>query len=379
MAIAPLRDQHPPAEADDSSAAATAADHLSVTDDVRIKKVVEMVSPESLVGDLPISGVAERLVTRTRSEICDVLHARDDRLVVIVGPCSIHDPKAGLDYAARLAKARGQWREDLLLVMRVYFEKPRTVVGWKGLINDPGIDNTFKINDGLHIARRFLLDISEQGAPAAVEFLDLITPQYLADVVSWGAIGARTTESQGHRELGSGLSCPLGFKNGTGGNVQIAADAVRSARNGHHFISVKKDGGVAIFETAGNDDAHIILRGGKEPNYDKPSVDAACALLERSGLAQRVMIDFSHANSRKDHRRQPSVAADVAAQMAAGDERIFGVMIESHLVEGRQDHQAGGDNTYGQSITDACVGWETTEEMLAQLAEAVRARRGQRG
>ncbi|MCA8836396.1 MAG: 3-deoxy-7-phosphoheptulonate synthase [Proteobacteria bacterium] len=351
-------------------------DAKSVTDDVRIGKVVDMCSPEELLRELQAGANDAELVLRSRGEIRDILHDKDDRLVVVVGPCSIHDPRAGLEYAGLLAQARKQWSEDLLLVMRVYFEKPRTVVGWKGLINDPYIDNSFSINDGLRIARRFLLDIAGLEVPSAVEFLDLITPQYLADVVSWGAIGARTTESQGHRELGSGLSCPLGFKNGTGGNIQIAADAVGASRQPHHFISVKKDGRAAVFQTRGNKDSHIILRGGSsEPNYDAASVGRACEILKASGLDEKLMIDFSHANSHKDHRNQPRVAEDVAGQIATGDARIFGVMIESHLVEGRQEYSVGGSNVYGQSITDACVSWDTTEQMFDTLASAVRARR----
>jgi len=292
-----------------------------------------------------------------------------------VGPCSVHDVRAALEYAERLLALKKALEKDLVVVMRVYFEKPRTTVGWKGLINDPDLDGSFQINKGLRIARQLLLNINEMGMPAGTEFLDMITPQYYADLVSWGAIGARTTESQVHRELASGLSCPVGFKNGTDGNVKIAVDAIKAASSPHHFLSVTKGGHSAIVSTNGNEDCHIILRGGKQPNYDAASVDAACKELASGGLAQRLMIDVSHANSAKQYKRQVEVARDVAGQIAAGDERIIGVMIESHLCEGRQDLVPGKTLTYGQSITDACIGWDDTEMLLNELAEAVRKRR----
>jgi 3-deoxy-7-phosphoheptulonate synthase len=304
-----------------------------------------------------------------------VLHGMDDRLVVVIGPCSIHDPKAAREYAARLVKERQRHAADLEIVMRVYFEKPRTTVGWKGLINDPDLDGSFQINRGLRLARELLLDINELGLPAGCEYLDMITPQYIADLVAWGAIGARTTESQVHRELASGLSCPVGFKNGTDGNVRIAIDAIKAAQQPHHFLSVTKGGHSAIVSTNGNEDCHIILRGGKAPNYDRQSVDAACQEIARAGLAQRLMIDASHANSQKKPENQVPVCQDVGARISEGEERIFGVMVESHLVAGRQDLVAGKPLTYGQSITDGCIGWEDSERVLDVLAEAVRARR----
>ena len=288
-----------------------------------------------------------------------MLHGADDRLLVVVGPCSIHDYDAAIEYATRLAALRAELSTDLIIVMRVYFEKPRTTVGWKGLINDPNLDDSYRINDGLRLARRILLEINELDLPAGTEYLDMITPQYIADLIAWGAIGARTTESQVHRELASGLSCPVGFKNGTDGDVRIAVDAIKAASAPHHFLSVTKGGHSAIVHTAGNEDGHIILRGGKAPNYDAASVEATCAELAAAGLAARLMIDCSHANSRKSHERQLDVARDVAAQIAGGDERIFGVMLESHLNEGRQDLVPGQELEYGVSITDACIGWES--------------------
>lgn len=345
------------------------------TDDLRITGTRELRSPEELISLVPVSESAAQTVTRCRSDVRDILQGRDDRLVVIVGPCSIHDPEAALEYADKLASLASALKDELCIVMRVYFEKPRTTVGWKGLINDPTMDNTFQINEGLEIARRLLADINGKGIPAGVEYLDLISPQYIADFVGWGAIGARTTESQGHRELASGLSCPVGFKNGTAGSVQIAVDAIGAARGSHNFLSVTKDGNSAIFQTSGNDDCHVILRGGKShTNYDAASVDDACALLVKAGLPERVMIDCSHANSRKLHRRQRYVCRDICAQLQDGDSRIMGVMIESNLVEGNQN-PSNKPLVRGQSVTDACISWEDTVPMLEQLAQAVKARR----
>ena len=306
----------------------------------------------------------------TRHQIADLVHGRDKRLLVIIGPCSIHDPKAAFEYAQRLLPLRKKYEKELLIVMRVYFEKPRTTVGWKGLINDPHLNGTFDINFGLRQARRLLLDLNNLGVPASTEFLDMITPQYYADLISWGAIGARTTESQVHRELASGLSCPVGFKNGTDGNLKIAIDAISAASHPHHFLSVTKAGHSAIVHTAGNPDCHVILRGGKEPNYSAEHVKAAADQLAKAGVTTKLMVDFSHANSRKDYTRQMEVARDVAAQLQNGEQNIMGIMVESHLVEGRQDKP----ETYGQSITDACIGWNTTEELLALMAEANRGR-----
>lgn len=345
------------------------------TDDLRIKEIREVIPPVQLHEALPITDAASKTVFDARRAIQDILHGRDDRLLVIVGPCSIHDPAAARDYAQRLMEEREALAEDLEIVMRVYFEKPRTTVGWKGLINDPNLDGSFQINDGLRLARSLLLDLASQGMPAAVEYLDVISPQYVADLVAWGAIGARTTESQVHRELASGLSCPVGFKNGTDGGVQIAIDAIRAAAQPHHFLSLTKAGHSAIFSTSGNPDCHLILRGGKEPNYDAASVAAAVEKLAAVGLPPRVMVDFSHANSRKQHMRQIEVGRDVADQLAGGSRDIMGVMIESHLVAGRQDVKPGQALVYGQSITDACIGWDDTRPLLYELAEAVRRRR----
>jgi 3-deoxy-7-phosphoheptulonate synthase len=328
-----------------------------------------------VLGDFPITSKAARTVFETRRAIHRILHGADDRLLVITGPCSIHDVKAGKEYAARLRDLKERWGDDLLIVMRVYFEKPRTTVGWKGLINDPNLDGSFHINEGLRVARQLLLELNESGMPAGSEFLDMITPQYIADLVSWGAIGARTTESQVHRELASGLSCPVGFKNGTDGNVRIAMDAIRAAQAPHHFLSVTKDGRSAIVSTTGNEDCHVILRGGKQPNYDAASVDAAAKSLAESGIPARIMIDCSHANSGKEPAKQIAVGQNVAAQVAAGDPRIVGIMIESHLKAGRQDLIPGKSLVYGQSITDACVGWEDTKTVVDTLAEAARLRR----
>ncbi len=344
--------------------------YLYQTDDVKIKEVKELLPPIAHLYNLPISEAASGLVHRTRHEIADLIHGKDNRLLVIIGPCSIHDPEAALEYAGKLLPLRKKYEQELLIVMRVYFEKPRTTVGWKGLINDPHINGTFDINFGLHQARKLLLALNDMGMPASTEFLDMITPQYYADLISWGAIGARTTESQVHRELASGLSCPVGFKNGTDGNLKIAIDAIGAAGHPHHFLSVTKTGHSAIVHTAGNADCHVILRGGKEPNYDSEHVRAAAQELTKAGMPTKMMVDCSHANSRKDFRRQKEVAQDIAAQLAAGENDIMGVMVESHLVEGRQDKP----EVYGQSITDACIGWDTTEEVLELLAKANRHR-----
>ncbi|EGQ9312310.1 3-deoxy-7-phosphoheptulonate synthase AroG [Vibrio vulnificus] len=345
------------------------------TDDVRINNVKELLPPVAVLEKYPATETASSTTFQSRNDIHNILIGKDDRLLVIVGPCSIHDPVAAVEYGKRLKTLRDELKGDLEIVMRVYFEKPRTTVGWKGLINDPYLNDTYKLNDGLRMGRKLLLDLTDMGLPTASEFLDMITPQYVADLISWGAIGARTTESQVHRELASGLSCPVGFKNGTDGNIKIASDAIRSASASHHFLSVTKYGHSAIVETAGNPDCHIILRGGKEPNYSVAHVSAVKEELATSGLPQKVMIDFSHANSSKQYKRQMLVADDVSEQLAAGEEAIFGVMIESHLVEGRQDLVEGKAATYGQSITDACIGWEDTETVLRQLANAVAARR----
>jgi 3-deoxy-7-phosphoheptulonate synthase len=345
------------------------------TDDLRIKWTKVVLPPVFLEEELPITEKASDTVFRARAEITNILQGKDQRLLVVVGPCSIHDPKAAREYAAKLRGMIDELSRDLLIVMRVYFEKPRTTIGWKGLINDPHLDESFKINDGLRIARHLLLDLAEMGVPSGTEFLDMITPQYVADLVSWGAIGARTTESQVHRELVSGLSCPVGFKNGTSGNVQIAIEAIQAAAHEHTFLGHSKNGQSAIFVTNGNPDCHLILRGGRKTvNYDAASVNEACTLLEKGGLSPRLMIDCSHANSNKDHTRQPTVCRDVAGQIAKGDRRIIGVMIESNLVAGAQKFVAGSPLVYGQSITDACLGWDGTSALLRELAVAVRAR-----
>jgi len=345
------------------------------TDDLRIRETKELVSPAQVHEQFPITDAAAELIYGTRRAIHSILQGTDDRLLVVVGPCSIHDVKAAREYATRLKGIRDKLAEDLLIVMRVYFEKPRTTVGWKGLINDPDLDESFHINKGIRLARELLLDLNNMGVPAGTEYLDLISPQYVADLVSWGAIGARTTESQGHRELASGLSCPVGFKNATNGTITIAVDAIRAAIRPHHFLSVTKEGRTAIFSTAGNEDCHLILRGGLEPNFDAASVDAAAREMQRAGLRPNIMIDFSHANSRKRPERQLDVARDVMEQVKGGDDRIIGVMIESHLIAGRQDVSPGTALTYGQSITDACIGWPDTEPLLESLAEAARGRR----
>ncbi len=347
-------------------------------DDVRIQEIKELVPPSHVLREYPATQKAAEVAYEARQAIHRILFGADDRLLVVIGPCSIHDTDAALEYARRLKVEAERLKDDLLVVMRVYFEKPRTTVGWKGLINDPYLDNSFRINEGVRLARKVLWEINEVGLPAGTEFLDMITPQYIADLISWGAIGARTTESQVHRELASGLSCPVGFKNGTDGNVRIAIDAIKAAQSPHHFLSVTKAGHSAIVSTRGNEDCHVILRGGKAPNYDAPSVDAACKELAAAGVPGKVMIDFSHANSSKQHRRQIDVARDVGGQMAAGDERIIGVMVESHLKEGRQDLVPGKELEYGKSITDACIGWEDSVDVLDILAESVRARRVRR-
>ena len=345
------------------------------TDDVRIKRIEELAPPGHIMREFSLSESASQVTFNAREAIHRVLHDADDRLVVIIGPCSIHDPAAAIDYAKQLVVAREQYKDTLEIVMRVYFEKPRTTVGWKGLINDPDLNQTFDINKGLRMARKLLLEINELGLPAAVEFLDMISPQYIADLVSWGAIGARTTESQVHRELASGLSCPVGFKNGTDGNVKIAIDAIQAARRPHHFLSVTKAGHSAIVSTNGNEDCHLILRGGKTPNYDAANVSASCEQIAKGGLPQRIMIDASHANSEKNPERQLPVCENIAEQLAAGDERIFGVMVESNLVGGRQDLVEGQTLTYGQSITDGCINWETSQKVLQILSDGVAARR----
>jgi len=354
------------------------ADKTSLTDDERIQDIVPLPPPEHLIRFFPIQGTAvEALITETRRQVRQILQGRSDRLIVIMGPCSIHDPAAALAYAEKLAAERKRHAGELELIMRVYFEKPRTTVGWKGLINDPYLNGSFRINEGLRIARDLLVRINQTGVPAGCEFLDVISPQYIGDLVSWGAIGARTTESQVHRELASGLSAAVGFKNGTDGNVKIAVDALLASRQEHHFLSVHKSGQVAIVETRGNEDCHIILRGGKEPNYDAKSVQAACTELAKAKLPERLMIDCSHANATKQYQRQLDVARDIGAQLAAGERRIIGGMVESHLVEGRQDLVKGQPLRFGQSITDPCLGWDDSVAVLEELAGAVRRRRGQ--
>ena len=345
------------------------------TDDLRIREMKELTPPLHLIREFPVTPETEQTASQARVALHRILHGQDDRLMVVIGPCSIHDPNAALEYARRLVEQRRRFAGELEVIMRVYFEKPRTTVGWKGMINDPYMDNSFRINDGLRMARELLRDINELGLPAGTEFLDVISPQYIADLISWGAIGARTTESQVHRELASGLSCPVGFKNGTDGNIKIAADAIKAASQAHHFLSVTKGGHSAIVSTAGNEDCHIILRGGKTPNYDAASVEEACKQLAANGLAGRLMIDASHANSSKNPQNQVPVCADIGRQIAAGDTRIVGVMVESHLVGGRQDLVPGKELTYGQSVTDGCIDWETSIAVLEDLAASVRQRR----
>lgn len=347
------------------------------TDDLRIIGMDELTPPQKLHEEFTLNQVASETVYKGRQQAHEIIHGRDDRLLVVVGPCSIHDVDAALEYASRLTQLRNALQKDLHIIMRVYFEKPRTSIGWKGLINDPDLDNSFQINKGLRMARKLLLDLANMGMPAGTEFLDLISPQYVADLVSWGAIGARTTESQGHRELASGISCPIGFKNGTYGNVNIAINAIAAALRPHHFLSVTKEGNTAIFATRGNEDCHVILRGGKDPNYDASSVAEAVAELHKEGLPPYLMVDFSHANSCKDYRRQVEVAQDIASQLMEGQRAICGVMIESHLLEGNQkaEGKTRDELVYGKSITDACINWDTTERVLNTLAEAVRVRR----
>ena len=357
-------------------------DRTSQTDDARIKDITVLPPPEHLIRFFPIRGSAtESLIERTRKSIQNIMNGKDDRLLVVIGPCSIHDPAAALDYARRLKEVREQYKDTLEIVMRVYFEKPRTTVGWKGLINDPYLDESYRIDEGLRIARQLLIEINRIGLPAGSEFLDVISPQYIGDLIAWGAIGARTTESQVHRELASGLSAPIGFKNGTDGNIKIATDAIQAAGGGHHFLSVHKNGQVAIVQTNGNPDCHVILRGGKTPNYDAASVAAACKDLAAAKLPQTLMVDCSHANSSKQHEKQQEVARDIAAQVAAGSRSVFGVMLESHLQAGAQKFTPGKNDdsqlTYGQSITDACLGWDDSMKALQVLAQAVSQRRSQ--
>ncbi len=348
---------------------------LHRTDDLRVKEIKELAPPAHLLRELGLTEQAAATTYDARQAIHRILHGADDRLLVVMGPCSVHDVQAAREYAGKLLEAKRALAEDLLIVMRVYFEKPRTTVGWKGLINDPKLDGSFHINEGLRMARELLLQLNESGMPVGCEFLDMITPQYIADLVSWGAIGARTTESQIHRELASGLSCPVGFKNGTDGNIRIAVDAIRAAQAPHHFLSVTKGGHSAIVSTTGNEDCHLILRGGKVPNYDAASVDAAGRGLAEAGIPARIMIDFSHSNSSKKPEKQVDVGQDVAQQMAGGDDRIFGVMVESHLKAGRQDLIPGKPLAYGVSITDGCIGWAESRTLLDTLAEGVRKRR----
>jgi 3-deoxy-7-phosphoheptulonate synthase len=355
-------------------------DRTSQTDDERIKDITVLPPPEHLIRFFPIRGTPiESLISSTRHNIQRIMAGDDDRLLVIIGPCSIHDPVAAVEYARRLKEQRTKYADTLEIVMRVYFEKPRTTVGWKGLINDPYLDESFRIDEGLRIARQLLIEINRLGLPAGSEFLDVISPQYIGDLISWGAIGARTTESQVHRELASGLSAPIGFKNGTDGNIKIATDAIQAAARGHHFLSVHKNGQVAIVQTNGNKDCHVILRGGKAPNYDAASVAQACKELEAAKLPAKLMVDCSHANSSKQHEKQRDVARDIAGQMAAGSRSIFGVMVESHLEDGTQKFSPGKDNPqslrYGQSITDACLGWDVSLDVLDTLSQAVRQRR----
>jgi 3-deoxy-7-phosphoheptulonate synthase len=345
------------------------------TDDVRIEQGDELLAPMQVMRELAATDRSEETTFEGRKAVHDILRGADDRLLVVVGPCSIHDYAAAVDYAKRLKGERERLRHDLAIVMRVYFEKPRTTIGWKGFINDPRLDETFDMNEGLRLARKLLLEINLLGVACGTEFLDLISPQYIADLIAWGAIGARTTESQTHRQLASGLSCPVGFKNGTDGNIRIAVDAIKAAAARHHFISVTKSGHVAVFKTAGNEDCHVILRGGTSPNYDAASVERACRELAAAGLAQRLMIDFSHANASKQFARQLEVGEDVAGQLAKGERRVVGVMIESHINPGRQDLVPGKPLDYGVSITDACLGWPDTVNLLETLAEGVRKRR----
>ncbi len=348
----------------------------TATDDLRIRDIMALSTPDTVMREVTTRPEAIATVAAGRNAVQEILHGRDERMVVVIGPCSIHDPLSAMEYAKRLVALRARLGDRLEIIMRVYFEKPRTTVGWKGLINDPDLNDSFQINKGLRLARRLLADINALGLPAGAEFLDTTTPQYIADLVAWAAIGARTTESQIHREMASGLSCPVGFKNGTGGDVKIAVDAVKSASNPHHFLAVTKNGECAIAQTTGNEDCHIILRGGDAPNYDATSVAAACAVAEKSSVTPMLMIDASHANSGKNPDNQPAVIDDIAAQVAGGERRIFGAMIESHLVGGRQDQKPGQALVYGQSVTDGCLDWEKSVVCLETLADAVATRRG---
>jgi len=355
-------------------------DKTSQTDDERIKDITVLPPPEHLIRFFPIDGTpVERLITETRHNIHNIMAGTDDRLLVVIGPCSIHDPMAALEYARKLVEQRHKYADTLEIVMRVYFEKPRTTVGWKGLINDPYLDESYRIDEGLRIARQLLIDINRMGLPAGSEFLDVISPQYIGDLIAWGAIGARTTESQVHRELASGISAPIGFKNGTDGNIRIATDAIQAAARGHHFLSVHKNGQVAIVQTNGNPDCHVILRGGKAPNYDAASVNAACKDLEAAKLPATLMVDCSHANSSKQHEKQLEVARDIAGQVAGGSRQVFGLMVESHLNPGAQKFTPGKDDAkaleYGKSITDACLSWGDSLELLEGLSQSVKARR----
>ena len=358
----------------------SSVEKTSQTDDQRIKDITVLPPPEHLIRFFPIHHTpAEKLITQTRKAVQNIMHGKDDRLLVVIGPCSIHDPAAAIDYARRLKPLRDKYADTLEVVMRVYFEKPRTTVGWKGLINDPYLDESYRIDEGLRIARQLLIEINRLGLPAGSEFLDVISPQYIGDLIAWGAIGARTTESQVHRELASGISAPIGFKNGTDGNIKIATDAIQAAAGGHHFLSVHKNGQVAIVQTKGNKDCHVILRGGKAPNYDAASVNAACQELEKAKLPASLMVDCSHANSNKQHERQLDVARDIATQISGGSHQVFGVMIESHIEAGAQKFTPGKDDAskleYGKSITDACLGWEDSLASLDVLSKAVAARR----
>ena len=345
--------------------------NIQKTSDLRIAGRQEVVSAKSLISEQPISEKSSETVLNARKEFSDVLYKKDERLAVVVGPCSIHDPSAAKEYAELLLNEKNNLKDNLLIIMRVYFEKPRTTVGWKGLINDPDLDNSFNIDKGLSIARQLLRDINDMGMPAGTEFLDVITPQYIADLISWGAIGARTTESQVHRELASGSSCPIGFKNATNGGIQVAADAIGSALHPHKFLSVTKEGKAAIFSSSGNKDCHVILRGGKEPNYTEEFINSTSEILQSNGLEESIMVDMSHGNSSKQHKKQIDVCKNIADQISAGEDRITGVMIESNLVEGNQKADDLGNLVYGKSITDACINWQDTVDCLHRLAEAV--------
>tara|TARA_B100001079_G_scaffold271693_1_gene290432 strand:- start:1665 stop:2714 length:1050 start_codon:yes stop_codon:yes gene_type:complete len=347
---------------------------MQKTSDLRISGRQEVISANTLIAEQPISDISSEVVSNARQEFSDILYKKNNRLAVLVGPCSIHDTDAAMEYAQLLLNERNVLKDELLIIMRVYFEKPRTTVGWKGLINDPDLDNSFNIDKGLSISRQLLRDINDLGMPAGTEFLDVITPQYIADLISWGAIGARTTESQVHRELASGSSCPIGFKNATNGGIQVAADAIGSAMHPHKFLSVTKEGKAAVFSSSGNKDCHVILRGGKEPNYEKEFIDETSAILKKNSLEESIMVDMSHGNSSKQHRRQIEVCNDIADQIESGENRITGVMIESNLIEGNQKADDLDNLVYGQSITDACINWDDTKECLHRLAESVKIR-----